>query len=67
LQFAQFVTKLDAMDVQTLQLFEYENQDEDFDVCGRYQLYSVCKIAYGSTTNTCSASNLSIILNGTPA
>jgi hypothetical protein len=42
MQFAQFVTKLDAMDVQTLQLFEYENQDEDFDVCGRYQLYSVC-------------------------
>ena len=45
-QFAQFVTKLDVMDVQTLQLFEYENQDEGFDVCGRYQLYSVCKIAY---------------------
>ncbi|CAC9597665.1 FIG002776: hypothetical protein [uncultured Gammaproteobacteria bacterium] len=50
-QFAQFVTKLDAMDVQTLQLFEYENQDEDFDVCGRYQLYSVCKIAYLQENN----------------
>jgi ABC-type lipoprotein release transport system permease subunit len=29
---AKFVTKLDTMDVQNLQLFEYDNQDEDFDI-----------------------------------
>ncbi len=48
-QFAKFVTTLDAMDLQKLQLFEYDN--EDFNLNGNYQLHPVCKIAYLQENN----------------
>lgn len=49
---AKFVTKLDTMDRQNLQLFEYDNQNEDFNSHGNYQLHSVCKVAYLQKNNS---------------
>ncbi len=49
---AKFVTRLDTMDRQNLQLFEYDNQNEDFESHGNYQLHSVCKVAYLQKNNS---------------
>ncbi len=57
--FAQFVTKLDTLDIQNLQLFEYDNQEEKFDSRSVYQLHPVCKIAYLRENNI-----LQIFING---
>lgn len=46
IEFAQFVTKLDPLDQQILQQFEYEQQGEVFDPDADYQLHPACKIAY---------------------
>ncbi|MDC9714470.1 MAG: cupin domain-containing protein [Gammaproteobacteria bacterium] len=48
-QFAEFVTKLDPLEVQQMQNFEYDNQDEVFNHSACYQLHPVCKIAYLQT------------------
>jgi 50S ribosomal protein L16 3-hydroxylase len=56
---AKFVTKLDTMDVQNLQLFEYDNQNEDFDSHGNYQLHPVCKVAYLQKNNS-----VQVFING---
>jgi 50S ribosomal protein L16 3-hydroxylase len=45
-QFAQFVTQLEMTDVQSLQLFEYDNQGENFNPQHDYQLHPACKVAY---------------------
>ncbi|SMN02440.1 hypothetical protein SPONN_1069 [uncultured Candidatus Thioglobus sp.] len=44
-EFAQFVTKLDLLNVQILQNFEYYNE-QVFEQKAKYRLHSVCKIAY---------------------
>ncbi|MDB3972125.1 hypothetical protein N9400_01665 [Candidatus Thioglobus sp.] len=46
IDFAKFVTKLDTLDVQILQQFEYTQQDIEFEPGQVYQLHSACKIAY---------------------
>ena len=44
--FAEFVTKLDPLDQQILQQFEYQQQGVEFDAHVAYQLHPACKIAY---------------------
>ena len=44
--FAEFVTKLDPLDQQILQQFEYQQQGVEFDAHAAYQLHPACKIAY---------------------
>jgi 50S ribosomal protein L16 3-hydroxylase len=46
IDFAKFVTKLDTLDVQILQQFEYTQQGIEFEPGQVYQLHSACKIAY---------------------
>ncbi len=46
IDFAKFVTKLDTLDVQILQQFEYTQQGIEFEPGQIYQLHSACKIAY---------------------
>ncbi|SMN11391.1 FIG002776: hypothetical protein [uncultured Candidatus Thioglobus sp.] len=45
-QFAQVVTKLDALDVEKQQIFEYNNQNEAFDANAIYELYPIYRVAY---------------------
>ena len=44
--FAEFVTKLDPLDQQIRQQFEYQQQGVAFDPNTNYQLHPACKIAY---------------------
>lgn len=46
IDFAKFVTKIDTLDVQILQQFEYTQQGIEFEPGQIYQLHSACKIAY---------------------
>lgn len=44
--FSEFVTRLDPLDQQILQQFEYQQQGVEFDRDADYQLHPACKIAY---------------------
>ncbi|MDC9726493.1 MAG: cupin domain-containing protein [Candidatus Thioglobus sp.] len=46
INFTKFVTKLDTLDQQILQNFQFNDQDECFNTNLNYELYPVCKIAY---------------------
>jgi len=59
IDFAKFVTKLDTLDVQILQQFEYAQQGIEFEPGQIYQLHSACKIAY-----LLSDKEIQIFLNG---
>ncbi len=45
-EFAKFVTKLDILDSQILQNFEFDIQTENFNINAHYELHPVCKVAY---------------------
>ncbi len=45
-EFAKLVTKLDMLDQQHLQAFEFDNQDASFNAQATYQLHPSCKVAY---------------------
>jgi len=57
--FAEFVTKLDPLDQQILQQFEYQQQGIEFDSNTNYQLHPACKIAYVEIDNT-----ICVFING---
>lgn len=58
-EFAEFVTKLDTLDVQILQQFEYAQQAVKFEADTVYQLHPACKIAYLKIDG-----NIQVFLNG---
>ena len=58
-EFAEFVTKLDTLDVQILQQFEYAQQTVKFQSDAVYQLHPACKIAYLETDK-----KIQVFLNG---
>ena len=57
--FAKFVTKLDTLDRQILQQFEYQQQALEFNTNANYQLHPACKIAYLQTQEA-----LQVFING---
>jgi 50S ribosomal protein L16 3-hydroxylase len=57
--FAKFVTKLDTLDRQILQQFEYQQQALKFNANSSYQLHPACKIAYLQTQG-----DLQVFING---
>jgi len=57
--FAEFVTKLDPLDQQILQQFEYQQQGVEFNSHADYRLHSACKIAYVEIDN-----KICVFING---
>ncbi len=59
--FAEFVTKLDPLDRQIMQQFEYQQQGVELDGSAEYRLHPACKVGYLEIDEkTC------VFINGSP-